>query len=132
MDFLVPVQRVLLELAVRWHHDAAAGLSARALIAGVSEDLHGRPSARVSDRAWLTGVVMSAQPADWQAGLQDMSPAGVGEDHGLDRVLHVLAGGELLTVPAAGRGPADRDPGVVDDPGLSPGIEVVDRHRRNP
>ncbi len=56
---------------------------------------------------------------------QELS-AGVGEDHGLDGVLLVLAGDELLPVLEAGGAPSDSDLGAVDDAGLSADAEVVD------
>lgn len=43
VHLLVPLGRVLLELAVRWRHHSAASLSAQSLVAGVGQDLHGGP-----------------------------------------------------------------------------------------
>ena len=81
---------------------------------------------QVLDQAQLSGVgdVCAACRLGRTA---EQEPAGrVGEDHGLDRVLLVLAGDELVPVLAAGSGPADADLDAVNDPGLPGGPEVLD------
>ncbi|GHF75776.1 hypothetical protein GCM10010218_65890 [Streptomyces mashuensis] len=88
---------------------------------------HGRWAAsQVLDQAQLSGVgdVGIACRLGWTT--EQEPAAGIGEDHGLDRVLLVLAGDELLPVLATDGGPADPDLGSVDDPGLPAGAEVTD------
>ena len=50
VHFLVPVGRVLLELAMRRCHHPSAGLRAQALIAGIGENLHGRSVSQEPDQ----------------------------------------------------------------------------------
>jgi hypothetical protein len=60
----------------------------------------------------------------WAA--EQQSPSGVRDDHGLDGVLLVLPGDELLPVLSPGGRPSHPDLGAVDDPGLPIGAEMVD------
>lgn len=95
-------------------------IGAQALVAGVGEDCHGRAVCRVLDQSQLSGRgdVGTACQLCWTG--EQESAAGVGEDHGLDGVLLVLVGDELLPVLASGGGPADPDLGAADDAPVFP------------
>ncbi len=115
-----------LELAVRWRHDAATCLGSQTLVAGVSEDLNGGAVDELLDQAQLAGVSDVGAACAFGGAAEQHPPFRVGEDHGLDGVLLVLSGDELVPVLTADGRPADWDLCTVNDSGLPAGAEVVD------
>jgi hypothetical protein len=69
---------------------------------------------------------MSAQLPGLVGLAEEHAAVPVRDDHGLDRVLLVLAGDEPVPVLAPGCRPADPDLGAVDDPGRPARAEMVD------
>ena len=126
MDLLVPLGRVLLELAVRQRHHRPPAWAPAPWHPASARNPTAGPSARSLTRPDFRAWVISAQPGRPGRAAEQQPPAGVSDDHGLHGVLPALPGSELSRSPASGGWAAHPDLGPVDDPRASLGAEVVD------